>query len=71
MLRKELLDALRDRRTLLTLLLSSVAVGPLVLWLLSTVVAGIEAGEFTLESALATLDCLMREQPGAPAGDLA
>ncbi|HPE02033.1 MAG TPA: DUF4743 domain-containing protein [Burkholderiaceae bacterium] len=35
------------------------------------VVAGIEAGEFTLESALATLDCLMREQPGAPAGDLA
>jgi len=41
-LRKELLDALRDRRTLLTLLLSSVAVGPLVLWLLSTMVAGIE-----------------------------
>ena len=41
-LRKELRDALRDRRTLLTLLLSSVAVGPLVLWLLSTLVAGLE-----------------------------
>ncbi len=41
--RKELLDALRDRRTLLTIVLSSVAVGPLVLWLMSTLVAGIEA----------------------------
>jgi sodium transport system permease protein len=39
---KELLDALRDRRTLLTVLLSSVAVGPLVLMLLSTMVSGIE-----------------------------
>ena len=29
--RKELLDALRDRRTLLMVLLSSVAIGPLVL----------------------------------------
>jgi sodium transport system permease protein len=41
-LRKELVDALRDRRTLLTIVLSSVAMGPLVLVLLSTLVAGIE-----------------------------
>ncbi len=40
---KELLDALRDRRTLLVVLLSSVAVGPLVLVLISSLVAGIEA----------------------------
>jgi sodium transport system permease protein len=39
---KELVDALRDRRTLLTVLLSSVAMGPLVLVLVSTLVAGIE-----------------------------
>jgi sodium transport system permease protein len=41
-IRKELLDALRDRRTLLMVLLSSVAMGPLVLVLLSTLVSGIE-----------------------------
>lgn len=40
--RKELRDALRDRRTLLTVLLSSVAIGPLVLVLISTLVSGIE-----------------------------
>jgi sodium transport system permease protein len=40
--RKELLDALRDRRTLLIVLLSSVAMGPLVLVLVSTLVSGIE-----------------------------
>lgn len=40
--RKELLDALRDRRTLLVVLLSSVAMGPLVLVLLSTLVADAE-----------------------------
>ena len=39
---KELVDALRDRRTLLTVLLSSVAVGPLVLVLVSSLVGGIE-----------------------------
>ena len=39
---KELLDALRDRRTLVMVLLSSVAVGPLVLMLVSNLVAGIE-----------------------------
>ena len=40
--RKELLDALRDRRTLVMVLLSSVAIGPLVLLLISTLVSGIE-----------------------------
>ena len=40
--RKELLDALRDRRTLMVVLLSSVAMGPLVLVLLSTLVADAE-----------------------------
>jgi sodium transport system permease protein len=39
---KELLDALRDRRTLLVVLLSSVAIGPVVLVLLSTLVAQLE-----------------------------
>jgi sodium transport system permease protein len=39
---KELRDALRDRRTLLTIVLSSVAVGPLVLVLLSMLVSGME-----------------------------
>ncbi|MEN9630482.1 MAG: hypothetical protein RJA10_3710, partial [Pseudomonadota bacterium] len=39
---KELLDALRDRRTLLTVLLSSVAMGPLVLVLLSALVSDLE-----------------------------
>ena len=40
--RKELLDALRDRRTLLMVLLSSVAMGPLVLVLLSALVSDLE-----------------------------
>ncbi len=39
---KELVDALRDRRTLLMVLLSSVAIGPLVLVLVSQLVAGVE-----------------------------
>ena len=39
---KELVDALRDRRTLLTVLVSSVAMGPLVLALLSSLVDSIE-----------------------------
>ena len=39
---KELIDALRDRRTLLMVLLSSVAIGPLVLVLVSSLVAGME-----------------------------
>jgi sodium transport system permease protein len=41
--RKELLDALRDRRTLFMVVLSSVAVGPLVLFAMSFLVADIEA----------------------------
>ncbi|MBG6080017.1 ABC transporter permease [Rubrivivax gelatinosus] len=40
--RKELLDALRDRRTLLTVLLSSVVMGPVVLVLLSVLVSSME-----------------------------
>lgn len=40
--RKEIVDALRDRRTLTMVLLSSVAIGPLVLALLSTLIEGIE-----------------------------
>lgn len=40
--RKELVDALRDRRTLLMVLLSSVAIGPLVLVLISALISGIE-----------------------------
>ena len=40
--RKELIDALRDRRTLFMVLLSSVAIGPVVLIALSALVAGIE-----------------------------
>ena len=40
--RKELLDALRDRRTLFMVLASSVAIGPLVLVLISSLVSGIE-----------------------------
>jgi sodium transport system permease protein len=39
---KELKDALRDRRTLLVVLLSSVAIGPLVLVAMSQLVAGFE-----------------------------
>jgi sodium transport system permease protein len=39
---KELIDALRDRRTLMVVLLSSVAIGPLALALVSALVAGVE-----------------------------
>ncbi|HTJ07623.1 MAG TPA: ABC transporter permease, partial [Caldimonas sp.] len=41
-LRKELVDALRDRRTLMTVLLSSVLLGPLVLVAVSSLVASLE-----------------------------
>ena len=41
-LKKELIDALRDRRTLAVILVSSVAMGPLVLVLLSSLVATLE-----------------------------
>ena len=39
---KELTDALRDRRTLLMVLLSSVALGPLTLVLISSLISGME-----------------------------
>ena len=42
-LRKELTDALRDRRTLLTVLISSVLMGPLILVAISALVASLEA----------------------------
>ena len=42
-LRKELTDALRDRRTLLTVLVSSVLMGPLVLVAISGLVASLES----------------------------
>ncbi|CAN5390881.1 ABC transporter permease [soil metagenome] len=42
-MRKELIDALRDRRTLLTVLASSVLMGPLVLMAVSALVASLEA----------------------------
>ena len=41
-LRKELIDALRDRRTLVTVLLSAVVMGPLLMLLLSGLVAQLE-----------------------------
>ena len=41
--RKEMRDALRDRRTLLMVLVSSVLIGPLVLLAISALVAGFEA----------------------------
>ena len=53
---KELRDALRDRRTLLTIVLSSVAVGPLVLLLLSTLVAGMEERAESREIVVAGIE---------------
>ncbi len=41
--RKEVIDALRDRRTLATVLISSVLMGPLVLVAISSLVASLEA----------------------------
>lgn len=41
--RKEIIDALRDRRTLLTVLMSSVLMGPLVLVAISALVASLES----------------------------
>ena len=53
---KELRDALRDRRTLLAIVLSSVALGPLVLVLLSTLVAGIEQRAESREVVVAGIE---------------
>lgn len=54
--RKELLDALRDRRTLLTVFLSSVAMGPLVLVLVSSLVSGMEKRAEARTAVVAGLD---------------
>lgn len=54
--RKELLDALRDRRTLAVVLLSSVALGPLVLALLSTLVVDAERRAQAREVVVAGID---------------
>lgn len=53
---KEWVDAWRDRRTLLTVLLSSVAIGPLVLVLLSMLVSSIESREQSREVLVRGID---------------
>lgn len=53
---KELRDALRDRRTLLAVVLSSVAMGPLLLFALSALVAGSEQRAESRELLVAGLD---------------
>ncbi len=53
---KELVDALRDRRTLLAVILSSVAVGPLVLVLISTLVSEMEKRADAREVFVSGLD---------------
>jgi sodium transport system permease protein len=54
--RKEIVDALRDRRTLLTVLISSVLMGPLVLLAISGLVASLEASAEQREVVVAGLD---------------
>ena len=54
-LRKELIDALRDRRTLLTVLISSVLMGPLVLMAISGLVASLESSAEQREVVVAGL----------------
>jgi sodium transport system permease protein len=54
--RKELRDALRDRRTLLTVLVSSVLMGPLVLLAISGLVASLEASAEQREVVVAGLE---------------
>ncbi len=51
--RKEIVDALRDRRTLLTVLASSVLMGPLVLLAISALVASLEASAEQREVVIA------------------
>jgi sodium transport system permease protein len=53
---KELRDALRDRRTLFMVVLSSVAVGPIILIALSALVAGIEARAESREVLVAGIE---------------
>ena len=54
--RKELIDALRDRRTLLTVLVSSVLMGPLVLLAISALVASLESRAEQREVYVAGID---------------
>jgi sodium transport system permease protein len=54
--RKELVDALRDRRTLATVLLSSVFLGPLLLVALSGLYATLEAGAERREVMVAGIE---------------
>ena len=54
--RKEIVDALRDRRTLLTVLVSSVLMGPLVLLAISALVASLESNAEQREVVVAGLD---------------
>jgi sodium transport system permease protein len=54
--RKEITDALRDRRTLLTVLFSSVLLGPLVLLAISALVASLESNAEQREVVVAGLD---------------
>ena len=54
-LRKELVDALRDRRTLLTVLVSSVFMGPLALLAISGLIASLEARAERREVVVANL----------------
>ena len=53
--RKEIVDALRDRRTLLTVLISSVLMGPLVLLAISALVASLESNAEQREVVVAGL----------------
>lgn len=54
--RKEITDALRDRRTLLTVLVSSVLMGPFVLLAISGLVASLESNADQREVVVAGLD---------------
>src|SRR6185295_11091406 len=60
---KEVRDALRDRRTLLAVVLSSVVMGPLLLFGLSVMVAGIERAP-SLRNFLERQTLQIREAPG-------
>lgn len=51
--RKEIIDALRDRRTLLTLLVSSVLMGPLLLLAISALVASLETSAERRDAVIA------------------
>lgn len=54
-LRKEIIDALRDRRTLITVLASSVLLGPLVLLAISGLIASLEASAEQREVVLSSV----------------